>query len=62
MGALSSCDLGALEHKLSSFGAWGLVAPRHMESSWTRDGTCVTYLGRQILIRCATRAVHELTS
>ena len=59
---LSSCNSGALEHKLSSFGTWGLVAPRHMKSSWTRDGTCVPYLGRQSLIRCATRAVHELTS
>ena len=59
---LSSCGSRALEHKLSSFGAWGLVAPRHMESFWTRDGTCVPCLGRQILIHRANRVVHELTS
>ena len=27
----------------------------HMESSWTRDGTCVPCFGRKILIYCTTR-------
>ena len=27
----------------------GLVAPWHVRSSWTRNGTCVPYIGRQIL-------------
>ena len=31
------CCSQALEPGLSSCGAWGLVAPRHAESSWTRD-------------------------
>ena len=35
----------------------GLAASQHMESSWTRDQTCVPYIGRQILIPCATREV-----
>ena len=33
----------------------GLVAPWHVESSWTRDRTCVPCSGRHILIHCATR-------
>ena len=36
---LSNCGSWALEHKLSSFGAWGFVTPWHVESSWARDGT-----------------------
>ena len=27
----------------------GLGAPRRVESSWARDGTCVLYIGRQTL-------------
>ena len=38
---------------LSNCGSWALVAPRHMESSWTR-------FGRQILIHCTTREVRVL--
>ena len=34
-----------------------LVAPQHVESSWTRDRTCVPCIGRQILIHCTTREV-----
>ena len=38
----------------------GSVALRHVESSWTRDGTCVLCTGRQILIYCTTREVLSL--
>ena len=38
----------------------GSVALRHVESSWTRDGTCVLCTGRQILIYCTTREVLAL--
>ena len=34
---LSSCSSRALEPGLRSCGAWGLVTPRHVESSQTRD-------------------------
>ena len=37
----------------------GLVAPRHMGSSWTRDRTRVPCIGRQILNHCATRKVLQ---
>ena len=30
----------------------GLVALKHVESSWSRDWTCVPCIGRQILIHC----------
>ena len=32
-----------------------LVAPRHVESSRTGNGTCVPCVGRQVLFHCATR-------
>ena len=35
----------------------GLVAPRHVGSSWTRAQTCAPCIGRQILNHCATREV-----
>ena len=38
----------------------GLVAPRHVGFSRTRDRTCVPCIGRQILNHCATREVPEL--
>ena len=46
-------------------GAWASAAVacglscsvRHVESSQTRDGTCVPYIGRWILIHCITREV-----
>ena len=47
----------ALERRLSSCGDMGLVAPRHVGSSWTRDRTHVPCIGRQILNHCATREV-----
>ena len=33
----------------------GLVAPRHVGSSWTRARTCVPCIGRRSLNHCATR-------
>ena len=33
----------------------GVVAPRHEESSWTRDQTRVPCTGRQILVHCTSR-------
>ena len=36
----------------------GLVAPQHVESSWTRDQTHVSCIGRQILIYYTTREVR----
>ena len=38
-------------------GLMGLVAPRHVGSSWTRAQTGVSCIGRQVLNHCATRAV-----
>ena len=46
---LGSCDSQALEHRLSSSGTWPYVALRHVGSFWTRDQTCVSCSGRQIL-------------
>ena len=37
-----------LAHGLSSCGSWVLVAPWQVESSWSRDLTCVLFFGRQI--------------
>ena len=44
---LSSWGLQALEPVGSVVASAGLVAPRHGESSWTRDRTCVPYISRQ---------------
>ena len=38
----------------------GLVAPRHVGSSWTRARTRVPCVGRRILNHCATREAPEL--
>ena len=50
----------------SSCGEWaqqlwykGLVAPRHVGSSWTRDLTCVPCIGRWILNHCTTREAPQ---
>ena len=51
----SSCGSWAPEHRLSTCGTWGLVAPRHVGSSRTRAGTRVPCSGRHILNHCATR-------
>ena len=48
----SSCSSWALEHRLNCGRCMGSVAPRHVESSQTRDWTCVPCLGRQIPIHC----------
>ena len=37
----------------------GLVAPRHVGSSWTRDRTRVPCIGRWILNHCTTREVPQ---
>ena len=37
--------------------ACGSVAPQHLKSSWTRDGTHVPCVGRQVPIHCTTRDV-----
>ena len=52
---LSSCGSRALECRLSSCGAQGLVAPRHVGSSRARAQTRVPCIGRWILNHCATR-------
>ena len=52
---LSSCGSWVLECRLSSCGATGLIAPRHVGSSRLRAWTCVPCIGRQILNHCATR-------
>ena len=38
----------------------GLVALHYVESSWTRDQTCVPCVGRQIPIQRTTKAVPIL--
>ena len=38
----------------------GLVAPRHVGSSWTRARTRVPCIGRRILNHCATREIPNL--
>ena len=51
---LISCGSQALEHRLSSCSAQGLVAVQHVGLSWTRDRTLVPCIGRQILNHCTT--------
>ena len=47
---LRSCRSQTLEHRLNSYGSWmGLVTPRQVESSWIRDQSCVSCIGRWIL-------------
>ena len=52
-----SCGARALEHRLSSCGAWALVTPCHVESFQTRNWTHVLCIGRQILYCQAIREV-----
>ena len=47
----------ALEHRLSSSGCTGLVASRRVGSSWTRDRTHASCIGRQTFL-LATREAH----
>ena len=53
----AACGLSIAVHGLRWLCHTGLVAPQHVESSWTRDQTPVPCLGRWILIHCATRKV-----
>ena len=39
----------------------GLVAPRHVESSWIRDQTCVFFIGRRNLYHQATRETCQIS-
>ena len=55
---LSSGGLKVREHGLSSCDARALDAPRHLESSQTRDQTHAPCIGRQILIHCTIKEVH----
>ena len=48
--------------RLSSCGCTGLVDPYHLESSRIRDQTCVPWIGRWILIPCATKEVPSSKS
>ena len=43
---------GSRHLRFSSCGSWGFVAPRYVGSSWTRGGTNVLCIGRQIPIHC----------
>ena len=61
-GLLSSCSMQASHQgSCSCCGAQSLdhtgatVAPWHLVSSWTRNGTCVSSTGRWILYHWATR-------
>ena len=70
----SCCGAQALEHQASVVVAlglyaqtrklWhmGLVAPQHMESSWTRDRTCISCTGRLILNHWTTREVLTINT
>ena len=68
----SCCGAWGLKHMGSaSCGSWalpqaqqlwlkGLVALQPVRSSWTRDGNCVSCLGRQILYHRATREALDI--
>ena len=47
---LRACGFQQLQHA-------GLVAPWHVESSWTKDQTRVPFIGRQILNHWTTREI-----
>ena len=53
----SCCGSRALECRLSSWRCSGLVASRHVESSWTKDQTHVPCIGRWILNHSTTREI-----
>ena len=55
---LSSCRSQSLERRPSSCGTQGFVALQHVETSWTRDQTCVPCTDRQIVIHCTAREVY----
>ena len=64
----SNCSFLALEHRLSTCGmylvlvAWSLVAPWYVGSSWTRDQTCVSCIGRWILYHWAIKEALKIMS
>ena len=64
--SMGSREFGLQRLQLTDSGAWGqsmwpmgLVAPRHVESFWTRDWTCVTYRGRRILTTEPPEKPHD---
>ena len=57
--SMASEVLGLTSYRTQAQWLWhmGLVAPRHVESSWTRDRTLVPCIGRWILNHWTTREV-----
>ena len=53
----SCCRAQALGAQAQQLCLSGLVAPWHVGSSWTRDSTCVPFIGRWILYHWTTREV-----
>ena len=66
VGAPLGCSVWAshrgglsLPHAAPTLCCKGLVAPRHVGSSWVRDRPRIPFIGRRILIHCVTReALH----
>ena len=60
----SCCRVRALGTQAQWLHCTGLVARRHVQSSWTRNRTCIPCIGRWILIHWTTRGVpsHALPS
>ena len=54
---VSLCRAQALGSQLQYLQCTGLVAPRHLGSSWARVQTQVPCIGRQIPIHCTTKEV-----
>ena len=59
---LSSCSSRALEHRLSSFGTGTSLPLQHVGSSWTRNGTHVSCIGRWVLYHWTTRKAPSNSS
>ena len=55
--AVAWCSTQAQALRAQSLWNPVLVAPRHVESSRTRNRTCVPCVGRQVLFHCASREV-----
>ena len=56
----SSSSTRALECLFKQLRCTGLVAPRHVEPSQTRDQICVPCIGRQNIIHCTTREAQSM--
>ena len=54
-GGFSCCRARALGMWVSVVELKGLVAPCHVGPSWTRDQTCILYIGRPVLNHWTTR-------